>query len=68
MIEQRRTAKIIKGHHLADHDPMVAAVHLLVFLTVKTRRAIGEYRRATLSRLVFDQGEAVFTGAREIVG
>ena len=55
MIEQRRTAKIIEGHHLADHDPMVAAVHLLVFLAVKTRRAIGENRRAPLTRLVLDQ-------------
>ena len=48
VIQQRRPAQIIEGDDLADQDPVVAAVHLLVLLAVKPRRTIGEYRRAAL--------------------
>ncbi|MNR24700.1 hypothetical protein D3C85_1418000 [compost metagenome] len=68
VIEQRRAAKIVEGHHFTDHDPVIAAVHLLVFLAVKTRRAIGEHRRTALARFELDLGEAIFLGPGEIVG
>ncbi|MNF82012.1 hypothetical protein D3C84_643050 [compost metagenome] len=67
VIEQWRASEIIKRHHLADHDPVIAAIDLLEFFTVKTRRAIDKHRGAAFAGLEFDFSEAVLLGSCEVV-
>ncbi|MNH04015.1 hypothetical protein D3C79_632910 [compost metagenome] len=68
MVQQRRAAKVIKGHYLAHQDPVIATVQLLVLFTLKARRAIGEQRRAASAGLVVDTGKAIFLRAGKVVG
>ncbi|MCY1451230.1 hypothetical protein D9M71_680860 [compost metagenome] len=68
MVDQRRAAEIVERNHLAEHDPVVAAIHHLPLLALEARRAVGEQRRTALADLVIDTGELVFPRPGEVIG
>ncbi|MNQ99887.1 hypothetical protein D3C85_1156390 [compost metagenome] len=68
VIDQRRAAVIFKLLHLADHDPVVASIHMLVVGTLEIARTIVELRCAAEATVVFDAVEFVCLGPGEMIG
>ncbi|MNZ81026.1 hypothetical protein D3C78_996820 [compost metagenome] len=68
MVDQRRAAVVLVALHLADHDPVVAAVDVLEVAALEVARAAIEHRGVAQAAGVFDAGELVFLRAGEVVG
>ena len=68
VVEQRITPAILVGHHLADHDPVVAPVDDLVLLALETGGGVFQQDGAPDARPVRYPRVAVIPGAGELVG
>ena len=68
VVEQRITPAILVGHHLADHDPVVAPVDDLVLLALETGGGVFQQDAAPDAGPVRYPRVAVISRAGELVG
>ncbi|VTR22089.1 Uncharacterised protein [Serratia fonticola] len=69
MIHQRCAAQVVKTPTtLPIRDPMVTAVNLLIFLTLKACGTVGKQRRVTCADLHLNPGKFILAGAGETIG
>ena len=68
VVEQRIAPAILVGHHLADHDPVVAPVDDLVLLALEAGGGVFQQNGAPDARPVRHARIAVIPGAGKLVG
>ena len=68
VVEQRITPVVLVGHHLADHDPVVAPVDDLVLLALEAGRGVFQQNGAADTGPVRHPRVAVISRAGELVG
>ena len=68
MVEQRIAPAVLVGHHLADHDPVVASVDDLVLLALEAGGGVFQQDGTADARPVRHARIAVIPGAGKLVG